>query len=487
MDAFLKVPDKIAERRNRGGAENLSRANLYARIFGIDEDALISGRMAIFKKAWNEQAKRNEGIAAEKAVALTRAYNALAAALETVARKADAALFDKFGAVLDRLTKWLYEDSERIVKFFTKLVEQIGLVFVDLSKLAPAFVFLWGALKEVGGWLQKIIGQPDGSGLAGVRHLLEFISGVVMTRFAITMAAGFVAAFAPLTALLLALGALGVISVGAYTVGEAIHGWLGGDSSGGGFGPGEGTASGGHGATRRGRFGHGGAGAASGGSGGIPASGPTGSVYSMIDKAAGGDTRVANTMKAIFEGESDHIKGVFDIGDLRDGGAYGPFQMNMGGGRLGAQFQASTGLGPRKPENQQAVANWVAKYIKDRPGLNIQGVWHGYQHGLERIRRGQVHPSDTVMNVPAAKSSAPNSFDNLSGSGADFHKRINEIRAAKPLTPWQQSSNEVHDHRAVTNDVNIHVAGGFPVEKTERPLSRPRNADLIRNTASYAA
>ena len=479
MDAFLKIRDKIEELRNSGGAENLSRANLYARVFGFGEGGLISGRMAIFKKAWNEQAKRNEGIAAEKAVALTRAYNALAAALETVARKADAALFDKFGAVLDRLTKWLDEDSERIVRFFTELVTQIGLVFTDLSKLGPAFSFLWDALKEVGGWLQKIIGQPDGSGLAGVRHLLEVISGVVMARFVASMVWGFVAAFAPLTALLAALAALGIISVGAYTVGEAIHGWLGGGASGGGFGPREGTASGGHGATRRGRFGHGGA-----GGGSIPGSGPPGSVYSMIDKAAGGDKRVADAMKAIFEGESDHIKGVFDVGDKNDGGAYGPFQMNMGGGRLGAQFQKATGLDPRDPANQQAVANWVAKYIKDRPGLNIQGVWHGYQHGLERIRRGQVHPNDTVMNVPAARSTVANP---LSHAPSDFHKAVETIRSAKPSTPWQSSMNEIHDHRAVMNDVNIHVAGGFPVEKTERPLSRPRNADLIRNTASYAA
>jgi hypothetical protein len=50
MDAFLKVREKIEELRNRGGAANLSRANMYARTFGIDEDALISGRMAIFNK-----------------------------------------------------------------------------------------------------------------------------------------------------------------------------------------------------------------------------------------------------------------------------------------------------------------------------------------------------------------------------------------------------------------------------------------------------
>src|SRR3984893_3789310 len=170
--------------------------------------------------------------------------------LETVARKADAALFDKFGAVLDRLTKWLDEDSERIVKFFTELVTQIGLVFTDLAKLSPAFVLLWAALKEVGSWLQKIIGQPDAGGLAGVRHLLEVISGVVMARFVASMVAGFALAFGPVTALLTALGAIGVI---AYS-----GGWRGG-GGGGGFGAGGGEESGGHGRERRGRFGHGGA------------------------------------------------------------------------------------------------------------------------------------------------------------------------------------------------------------------------------------
>jgi hypothetical protein len=104
LDAFLKVREKIEELRNKGCAQNLSRANMLARTFGIDVDALIGGRLGIFKKAFNEQLKRNSDIAAEKAVALTRAYNALAAALEAVARKADAALFDKIGAVLDRLT-----------------------------------------------------------------------------------------------------------------------------------------------------------------------------------------------------------------------------------------------------------------------------------------------------------------------------------------------------------------------------------------------
>jgi hypothetical protein len=217
------------------------------------------------------------------------------------------------------------------------------------------------------------------------------------------------------------------------------------------------------------------------GGGDVPESGPPGSVYSMIDKAAAGDKRVADVMKAIFEGESDHAKGVFDVGD--QGQSFGPFQMDVAGGRLGAQFQNETGVDPRKPENQQAVANWVARYLKKQyaanPNYNPGSTWFGYPHGLERIRRRQVHPSDTVMNRPATKS-APIVMP-------DFHKRLDEIRAAKPLTPWQQSMNEHHDYRVFNSNVDVKVAGGYPIHKTAHPLERTKNATLIRNTTATSA
>ncbi len=163
------------------------------------------------------------------------------------------------------MTRWVDEHSDDVVDFFVELVAQVGHVFEDLGKLGPAFTFLWDALKEVGDWLQKIIGQPNKDGLAGVRHLLEFISGIVMARFVISMVAGFTAAFAPVTALLLALGALGVISLGAYTAGEAVRDWWGGGSGGGGPGSGKGGETGlegqtGAGGKSRGRFTHGGGG-----------------------------------------------------------------------------------------------------------------------------------------------------------------------------------------------------------------------------------
>jgi hypothetical protein len=134
-------------------------------------------------------------------------------------------------------------------------------------------------------------------------------------------------------------------------------------------------------------------------------SGSAGSVYGMIDKAAFGDERVAYIMKAIYEGEDDHKRGKFSVGD--HGASFGPFQMDVEGGRLGAQFHKQTGLDPKNPKNTQAVANWVAQYIKKRlaknPNYNPGREWFGYPHGIERIEKGQVHPDRDPSNNPAKR------------------------------------------------------------------------------------
>jgi len=69
----------------------------------------------------------------------------------------------------------------------------------------------------------------------------------------------------------------------------------------------------------------------------------------------------------------------------------------------------------------------------------------------------------------------------------DFHKALETIRAARPLTPWQQSMTEQHDHRSLNQNVEIKVAGTYPIHKTEHPLARAKNATLIRNTTATAS
>ena len=516
LDAFIKVREKIEELRNAGGPQNLSRANMLARTFGIDEDALVSGRMAIFKKAWLEEAKRNEGIAADKAVALTRSYNALAAALETVARKADAALFDKFGAVLDRLTKWLDEDSERIVQFFTDLAAQIGFVFTDLSKLSPAFTLLWDALKEVGGWLQKIIGQPDSGGLAGVRHLLEIISGVVMARFVASMVLGFAAAFAPLTALLAALAALGVVGVGAYTAGEAVRGWLGGGTSGGEFGPGEGMAAGGHGTARRGRFGH--------GDGGRGADlGKEGWWTPERQKHAYDKLRAGGLSDMGAKGLISRWVNVESTGGPASENAIGGGHFGIGqwsrarGSSIWGNTDFDTQLDLVVKESKSVAEAIAGRLLRDaktpEEGARAATSYERAEHynkethiddwtaktlrGIERVEKaigeagkapatGQdVIPGQSNPHKPGFDpSSIP--FHHTGLFPQDLHQRLASL-VGKPLGSDLHSMNQVNDYRSVDNDVNINIASDSPRDLTARPLGRPRNADLIRNTASYAA
>jgi hypothetical protein len=58
-------------------------------------------------------------------------------------------------------------------------------------------------------------------------------------------------------------------------------------------------------------------------------------------------------------------------------------------------------LDPANPSTAQAQANWVADYISRHRGSLSQ--WRGLPHGLERIRRGQVHPFDTVFGLHEAQ------------------------------------------------------------------------------------
>ena len=410
MQGYIAVWDKLHEMFMRGG-EDRAKAGKYAEAFNIPVEQLALGREQ-FHKSFLEDLGRTGaayGEAAKQASLLQIALNKLEAAFSNVVTKADVAIMNDYGDALNGISVWIDDNQEKVIHFLKEVVEQFRIAFHELKEtFGPSVEWLGGVIKDAFAALDKFLGNDDG-GVKGLRIALESLFAMSLLAGLARLGATLTLAMLPVTKFMLAAMALGLLGAGAYAL---YRSYIDQDALVGGVGgwglaevAGEGMASGGHGAQRRGRFGHGGSasgGISSAGSGTIPSPGPSGSVYSMIDRAAGGDERVANAMKAIFEGESDHRKGVFDVGDY--GTAFGPFQMNVAGGRLGAQFQKATGLDPRKPENQQAVANWVAKYIKDRPGLNIGSVWFGYPHGLERISRGQVHPNDTIMNLPAAKS-----------------------------------------------------------------------------------
>jgi hypothetical protein len=100
-----------------------------------------------------------------------------------------------------------------------------------------------------------------------------------------------------------------------------------------------------------------------------------------VSRKHGIDSRI---MEGIRAGESGHGSH-YDIGDLNNGPAYGPFQLNVGRGRLGDKFQRATGLSLRDPSTIAAQADWVAGYIamrkRQNPNYNPGREWFGF-HGL---------------------------------------------------------------------------------------------------------
>jgi hypothetical protein len=107
-----------------------------------------------------------------------------------------------------------------------------------------------------------------------------------------------------------------------------------------------------------------------------------------------------------------------------------------------------------------------------------------FQIGLA-TQEGAPRLVEQFKKPPAAKAPIADSLTTLHTEG--WRKALDTIRAAKPLAPWQQSMNEHHDHRVVNSNVAVNVKGGFPVDKTVRPLERPKLATFIRNTTAFAS
>jgi uncharacterized protein Yka (UPF0111/DUF47 family) len=92
-----------------------------------------------------------------------------------------------------------------------------------------------------------------------------------------------------------------------------------------------------------------------------------------------------------------------------------------------------------------------------------------------------------VRSALGKRASVANSLVNEHLPLADFHRALETIRAARPLTPWQQSMNEHHDNRVLNSNVEVKVAGAYPINKTAHPLERTKNATFIRNTTATAS
>jgi hypothetical protein len=167
-------------------------------------------------------------------------------------------------------------------------------------------------------------------------------------------------------------------NAGGFT--NASFGGSGGnDDSTGGYGSGGGSS------RRMGRSGGSDSDDSSGVDGGaLPPGSTAGNLTKLMDGVSrkyGLDPRI---MEGIRTGESGHSQH-YDIGDIHNGPAYGPLQLNVGKGRLGWKFEKETHLNLRDPKTIPAQVEWVAKYIRKRleanPRYSPGGEWFGF-HGL---------------------------------------------------------------------------------------------------------
>jgi hypothetical protein len=181
---------KLAAMRAAG---NTQSEGAWRKLFGFDEDNILARGRKEFDKFYAEGQKRNEGLEeiSVKAVALVRSLNAFGAALEAVGRKAAAALFDKYGIVLDDITKWVNDHSDAIIKAFSTVVDQFVLAWKDIAPIVvPAVHKIAAGMDIVTAALDRLLGSPDGQhgGLHAVRYVLDALAIYVAGKWALKLA-----------------------------------------------------------------------------------------------------------------------------------------------------------------------------------------------------------------------------------------------------------------------------------------------------------
>jgi hypothetical protein len=141
--------------------------------------------------------------------------------------------------------------------------------------------------------------------------------------------------------------------------------------------------------------------------------------------------------------------------------------------------------------------------LAGRPGLNRADSGGTVNEHVERmkgahrarallfLRSGEVPAASTTQGViPGQGDPHKPGFDFHAvpfhhTSLQNFHQVLASLHG-KPLG-HHPFTNEHHDNRVVNSNVEVKVAGGFPLDRTARPLERPKNAMLIRNTTATAA
>ena len=272
-------------------------------------------------------------------------------------------------------------------------------------------------------------------------------------------------------------------------------------AGGGGFGAGEGTESGGRGAERRGRFGHPGGDGSSGKPGSPNANFTAENARALRESAA----RLGTTPEDLATVIGYETEGSFS--PSKWGGAGGRY---MGLIQFGPPERAQYGANENQTFKEQLGA--VERYLKDRgykpemgindlystilagrPGLNRADSGGTVNQHVERMKGAMAARARLFLKSGESPPAAASGQSVIPGQ-SDPHKPGFDPTSVPfhhtslfPLGHQHFASTEHHDHRALNQNVEIKVAGGYPIDKTAHPLARTKNATLIRNTTATAS
>lgn len=137
--------------------------------------------------------------------------------------------------------------------------------------------------------------------------------------------------------------------------------------------------------------------------------------------------------------------------------SYGPFQLNIEKGRLGAQFMKDTGLDPRNPETVDAQID----YALDHAAKNGWGAWFGAANvGIGRrqgLQNARAIGITEVAEAPAPAAPAGGLLASFFGTAANAAEAPQGLGAQQaevdyfgsvPTTDWSQQREEAVRERA---------------------------------------
>ena len=130
-------------------------------------------------------------------------------------------------------------------------------------------------------------------------------------------------------------------------------------------------------------------------------------------------------------------------------------------------------------------AEGLAKYLRThKSGRDAFGMGGDLYERKIKKALGDLNKLKTDQTSGQGDPHKPG-FDPSSIKFHDYHPELHS--SLFPLGHQHFASTEHHDHRALNQNVEIKVAGGYPIDKTARPLERTKNATLIRNTTTTAS